>query len=111
MTVKITANGLTALDEFTYKNGYVLTVTDLGSDGLRIELIHSYEGSAAVIMPSDIARRCAHWMLRSLAIREPQLPADLPGALHRLVSNKTLKRGEKRKIRDAIRILKSLQSD
>ena len=111
MTVKITANGLSALNEFTYRNGYTLTVTDMGSDGLRIELIHPYENTAAVIIPPDKALMCVHWMLKTLALQEDKLPAELPEILRRIVDRKSLNRGDKKKIRNAIRTLRDWQSD
>ncbi len=111
MVLGLAVNNMLGLDEFKYHNGYEFTATDLGSEGVRIELVHPSQGTSAVIMPPDKARRCAHWILRSLALREPNLPSELPELLYRLVNNKTLRRGDKKKIREAIQILRLWQSD
>jgi hypothetical protein len=110
MTVELSANSQVGVAEFSYQDGYVLMVSDLGSEGVRIELTHPREGSATVIMPPQKVQSCAHWMLRTLALRKNSLPEELPEVLHRLVNNKTLRRGEKKKVRDAIQIIRRWES-
>jgi len=100
-----------ALEQFSYEGGYLLLCSDLGSQGVKIELVHPDEGSSAVILPSEKAQQCARWMLRTLAQRKDDLLYELPDILQRIIgsngSEVTLKRGDKKKLRDTIQILRN----
>jgi len=100
-----------ALEQFSYESGYSLRCSDLGSQGAKIELVHPDEGSSAVILPPEKAQQCARWMLRTLAQQKDDLLDELPEILQRIIgrdgSEKTLKRCDKKKLRDVIQILRN----
>lgn len=103
-----------ALPEFCYENGYTFFGTDLGGTGVKIELVNKHEGGGAIILPPNKAEECANWLLGTLAQKGLGLPKELPDVLARIVSQKglsrVLKRGDKKKIKDALRVLKKWQS-
>ncbi|MHC4644766.1 MAG: hypothetical protein ACYTBJ_04640 [Planctomycetota bacterium] len=99
-----------SLSEFCYENGYVFRGTDLGGLGVKIELGHEDESSVAIILPPGKAQECAQWLLRTLGQVYHSLPEDLPDILQKIVAQKEmeriLERGDKRKIKAAVRALK-----
>ncbi|MHC4617872.1 MAG: hypothetical protein ACYTEQ_08980 [Planctomycetota bacterium] len=102
-----------SLSEFRYENGYVFCGTDLGGLGVKIELLHKEkeEGGGAIILPPGKARECAKWLLTTLGQTHPHLPKELPEILKKIIKRKEatriLERGDKKKIRDALRLLKN----
>jgi len=103
-----------AIAGFSYQNGYLLSATDMGNQGVKIELAHHQQDSGAIILPPAKAKECARWLLQTIAQRNQNPLNDLPDILGRLVKQKqsgsVLKRGDKKKIREALRLLKSPQA-
>jgi len=99
-----------SLSSFCYEDGYALLGTDLGNEGVKIELVHKYEDGRAIILPPRKAKECGKWLLRTLGRVGQNLPEGLPDILEKLTKQKRvdriLKRGEKKKIKDAIKVLK-----
>ncbi len=99
-----------SLARFCYESGYVLLGTDMGNEGVKIELVREHEDGRAIILPPKTAKECGKWMLRTLGRVGRNLPEELPDILERLTKQKRvdriLKRGEKKKIKDAIKVLK-----
>jgi hypothetical protein len=103
-----------ALAQFFYENGFLLLGTDLGNHGVKIELVHKNEAGGAIILPPKQAAKCAGWLLDTLGQPKPTLPDELPAILRRIVRQKrlghALKRGDKKKIQDALQLLKKQQA-
>jgi hypothetical protein len=101
-----------AMAEFRYENGYALLGTDLGKHGVKIELRHKDEDVAAIILPPEQARQCAGWLLGTLGQDGHNLPQELPDILRRIIKRKQpgpiLDHGDKKKIQDTLRVLRSL---
>jgi len=100
-----------ALAGFLFEDGYIFSATDLGKKGVKIELSHKDEDSAAVILPPQKAEECARWLLQTLEQPNRDLLRELPDILKRLTKQKglgqALQRGDKKKIRDAVKILRA----
>lgn len=100
-----------ALSGFRYQNGYTFRATDLGNRGVKIELLHERDAGGAIILPPEEVSQCGRWLLRTLKQDRHGLPAELPDILKRLSSqkaaNRVLQRGDKKKIKDALKILRS----
>ncbi len=98
-----------ALPEFSYKNGYLLSVTYLGKHGVKIGLDHQTD-AAAIILPPEEARQCATWLLNTIDLKNHNSLGELHAILQRLIKHKQSKRllehGDKKKIKDAIKLLK-----
>jgi len=98
-----------ALTRFSYQNGYLLSVIDLGKHGVKIELRHQTD-AAAIILPPEEAKQCATWLLNTISLNNHNLLGELPAILQRLIKNKQSKRilehGDKKKIKEAIKLLK-----
>jgi hypothetical protein len=111
------SRGVAALPEFHYKNGYTLCLADLGKVGVKIELTDANEASAAVILPPDKTQECSKWLSRTIGQQSRSLPEELSKILGRLLTwrepssgsekepNKILERGDKKTIKDALRLL------
>lgn len=103
-----------ALPGFYYKDGYILSCTDLGKAGVKIELTHRNEGSGAIILPPDKAQDYLGWLLQTLGHRNHALSEEFVEILKRLINekklDKILKRGDKKKVKDVLKFLKNLQS-
>ncbi len=104
----------TVLPQFYYKNGYTLCLADLGKAGVKVELIDSNEGSAAVILPPDKTQEASRWLSKTIGRRSPSdraagLPEELSKILGRLLKNrepkKILERGDKKTIKEALKLL------
>ena len=99
-----------ALPGFTYKNGYTLSTTDLGDHGVKIELNRAFDVGGAVILPPDKVHECGRWMLKSLGQNSLGLSTELVDVLQRIIrhkkASKILERGDKKKIKDALKILR-----
>ena len=98
-----------AIPQFSYQNGYLLSVIDLGKHGVKIELHHQTD-AAAIILPPAKAKQCATWLLNTISLKDNEPLTELPGVLQRLIKHKQskriLKHGDKKKIKDAIKVLK-----
>ncbi|MHC4528286.1 MAG: hypothetical protein ACYTEX_11890 [Planctomycetota bacterium] len=103
-----------AISEFCYENGYALSVTDLGNKGVKIELGHEYGDGGAIILPPEKAKECAKWLLRTIGQIKHSPLKELCDILQRLMREKALgqalQRGEKKKIAEAVRLLRIQQS-
>lgn len=103
-----------ALRQFHYKKGYSLLCSDLGSEGVKVELGHSDEDASAVVLPPDKVRQCARWMLRTLELRNHDSLKELPEILQRIItgngSKKAFKRGDKKKLREAMKFIANFRS-
>jgi hypothetical protein len=101
----------TALPEFRYEAGYIFSASDLGRLGVKIELNNRYETGVAIILPPGKVGECGIWLLETLEQESNGLLKELLGILERLSKQKgfrpTLRRGDKKTIRDAIKVLKS----
>jgi len=104
-----------ALSGFYYEDGYTLLGTDLGGLGVKMELMRKHKGGGAVILPPHKARECAQWLQRTLGQVNQSLPKELPDVLERIIEQEglapVLKRGDKKKIKDVIKILKAQQGE
>ena len=100
-----------ALPPYSYEDGYTFSVTDLGKLGVKIELKHRYDTAGAIILPPKEVAKCGRWMLETLEQESNGMPKELHGILERLSRQSgfkpTLKRGDKKKIKDALKVLNS----
>ena len=100
-----------ALPGFVFSNGYTLQASDLGNSGVKIELLHDYDTVGAIILPPKEVGRCSRWLFQTLGQDRFGLPGELPEILRRLSTEKNagrvLRRGDKARIRDALKALKS----
>jgi hypothetical protein len=103
------ADRASALTQFSYQDGYLLSVTGLGKHGVKVELRHQAD-AAAIILPPEEARQCATWLLNTIDLKNHNSLGELHAILQRLIKHKQSKRilehGDKRKIKDAIKLLK-----
>jgi len=103
-----------ALSEFSYENGYALSATDLGNRGVKIELAHEYKDGGAIILPPAKAEEYGKWLLQTIGQMKYSPLKELCDILQRLMREKALgrilQRGDKQKIREAVRLLKIQQS-
>lgn len=99
-----------ALSCFTYRNGYVLSATDLGKGGVKLALSHDHDSEAAIILPPEKVHECGRWLLQTMDQDVRGLPTEIRDILRRLTESKSASRilqyGEKKKIRDALRVLR-----
>ena len=98
-----------AIARFCYEDGYAFLVTDLGKRGVKIELAHEDEGSGAIILPPAKAEECGKWLLQTIGQMKYSPLKELSGILKRVLREKALdrilQRGDKKKIREAVRLL------
>lgn len=99
-----------SLPAFLYEDGYTLLATDLGKSGVKIELSHNYNVGGALILPPEQVEAYGRWLLETLGQDSNGLPKQLTGILERL-SKQTgfkakLERGDKKKMKDALKVLK-----
>jgi len=100
-----------SLPPFVFGNGYSLTAFDLGKAGVKLELHHNGDVGAAIILPAAQVQRLGRWLLRTLGQDEHGFPVELGGILERLsktkIENSVLERGDKKRIKEALRALRS----
>ena len=100
-----------ALSGFHYQNGYRLSATDMGNQGVKIELVHDQDVAGAIILPPGKVGECGRWLLKTIGQNKHGLPNELLEILQRLNKQKNdelmLQRGDKKTIKNSIRILKS----
>ena len=99
-----------ALSGFNYEDGYKFSAIDLGDHGVKIELNRAFDVGAAIILPPDQVKECGRWMMKSLGQNTLGLSKELVDVLQRLVrhekASKILERGDKKKIKDALKVLR-----
>jgi len=99
-----------ALSGFTFEDGYKFSAIDLGDHGVKIELNRAHDVGAAIILPPDQVRECGRWMMKSLGQNSLGLSKELVDVLQRLIrhekASKILERGDKKKIKDALKVLR-----
>ena len=99
-----------AFSTFRYEDGYKLSAVDLGIRGVKIELNQTYDTGAAIILPPKKVKDCGKWLLQTLGQDSHGLPRELSDILTRLITHKKaaqiLERGDKTKIKDALKILR-----
>ena len=99
------------LPAFIFRNGYTLETSDLGNSGVKIELLHENDAVAAIILPPKEVGEFGRWLLQTLGQDRYGLPKELPEILSRLSKQKKatqiLRRGDKTRIRDALKVLQS----
>ena len=109
--LKITSD---ALPPFQYEDGYTLSARDWGKLGVKIELNNEYEHGMAIILPPRQVGKYGRWLLGTLEQDSNGLPKQLYEILERLSGQKgmmlNLRRGDKKKIKDALKVLKSHKS-
>ena len=107
---RLLKHGRAALPEFHYEDGYRLSAKDLGKTGVKIELSHNYNVGGAIILPPEQVRECGTWLLETLEQESNGLPKQLTDILERLSKQSgfraKLERGDKKKIKDALKVLK-----
>jgi hypothetical protein len=100
-----------SLPPFVFGNGYSLAAFDLGNSGVKVELGHEGDVGAAVILPPEEVHKLGRWLLRTLGQDRHGLPEDLGRILERLsktkVEHSILERGDKKRIKEALRALKT----
>lgn len=99
-----------SLQAFLYEDGYTLSATDLGKSGVKIELSHNYNIGGALILPPEQVEAYGRWLLETLGQDRNGLPKQLTGILERLSKQSgfkaKLERGDKKKMKDALKVLK-----
>lgn len=104
----------TALPEFRYEAGYIFSASDLGRLGVKIELNNQYDAGVAIILPPGKVGECGVWLLETLEQESKGLLTELLDVLERLSKQKggkpMLQRGDKKTIKDAIKVLKKQSS-
>ena len=104
------ARRFSALPGFRYCNGYTFRATDLGKQGVKIEIGHEDDVGAAIILPPKEVGQCGRWLLKTLGQDRYGLPKELGDILQRLSGQRGAERilewGDKKKIKDALRILR-----
>jgi hypothetical protein len=103
-----------ALPPFQYEGGYTLSASDLGKLGVKIELNNEYEHGMAIILPPRKVGEYGRWLLGTLEQDGNGLPKQLYEILERLSEQKgmrlNIRRGDKKKLKDALKVLKSHKS-
>ncbi len=106
-------HGRGVLPAFRYEDGYTLSASDLGKLGVKIELNHEHDAGVAIILPPEKVAECGRWMLETLEQDSNGLPQQLRGILERLSRQSgfkpTLQRGDKKRIREALKALRQSQ--
>ena len=104
----------TALPAFRYEAGYKFSASDLGKIGVKIELNNEYDTGAAIILPPRKVGECGTWLFETIGQENHSFLKELRGILERLSKQSglrpTLQRGDKKKIKDALKVLNSQSS-
>lgn len=97
-----------SLPGFQYQNGYSFSATDLGNNGVKIELFHENDVASAIIIPTGAVGEFGKWLLDTLGQDQHGFPNELPDILRRLCKYKrpVFKRGDKKRLKDTIRALR-----
>jgi hypothetical protein len=99
-----------AFSTFRYKDGYTFSAIDLGNQGVKIELTQTYDMGGAIILPPDKVHDCGRWLLQTIGQDSFGLPNELSDILSRILAHKKsgqiFERGDKTKIKDALKVLR-----
>ena len=102
---------ISSLPAFVYGNGYSLTVSDIGSGGVKLELGYHGDVGAAIILPPEEVGNLGRWLLQTLGQDQYGFPVEIGGILERLskapAQSEILERGDKKRIKEALRALRS----
>lgn len=78
---------------------------------MKLELSHNGDVGAAVMLPPEAVQELGRWLLRTLGQDEHGFPVEIGEILERISkakkTNPILQRGDKTRIREAIRALKA----
>ena len=85
---KLPHRQVASLPPFVFGNGYSLSAFDLGNSGVKLELYHNGDVGAAIILPSA----------------QVQILERLSKAK---IENSVLERGDKKRIKEALRALRT----
>ncbi len=100
-----------SLPPFAFGSGYSLKAFDLGNAGVKLELHHDGDTEAAIILPPREVGSLGRWLLNTLGQDKHGLPVELGGILERLtkpnLKHPILERGDKKRIKEALRTLRS----
>jgi len=100
-----------SLPSFEYGNGYSLTAYDLGSGGVKLQLESHGDVGAAIILPPEEVGNLGRWLLQTLGQDQHGFPVEIGGILERLskapAQSEILERGDKKRIKEALRVLRS----
>jgi hypothetical protein len=100
-----------SLAPFTFGNGYSLAAFDLGGGGVKMELRREDNVEAAIILPPEEVGNLGRWLLATLGQDEHGFPVELSDILERISKTKValpvLERGDKKRIKQAIRALRA----
>ena len=107
---KLVNHARTALPAFRYEAGYKFSASDLGKIGVKIELNNEYDTGAAIILPPRKVGECGTWLFETIGQENHSFLKELRGILERLSKQSglrpTLQRGDKKKIKDALKVLR-----
>jgi len=99
---------------FRYVAGYTFSASDLGKLGVKIELNNEYETGVAIILPPMKVGECGVWLLETIGQENHGLLQELCDILERLNKQSgprtTLQRGDKKTIKNVLKVLKSQSS-
>ena len=100
-----------SLPSFVYGNGYSLTASDLGSGGVKLELGCRGDVGAAILLPPEEVGNLGRWLLQTLGQDQYGFPFEIREILERLskapAPSEILERGDKKRIKEALRVLRS----
>lgn len=107
---KLTEHIHSALPEFQYEAGYILSASDLGKLGVKIELNNQFDVGVAIILPPEKVGEFGIWLLETLEQEGKGLLKEVLDILERLSKQKgskaTLLRGDKKKLKNTVKYLK-----
>ncbi len=90
---------------FSYTSGCDLMIMDFADGGVKIELFYANEDLLGIILPVKKAEQLMHWLSCTLGQPVQKLPTQLRNILKRAIANKEWKYGDKRKLKEAIKVL------
>lgn len=107
---KLTKHIHSALPEFRHEAGYILSASDLGKLGVKIELNNQFDVGVAIILPPEKVGEFGIWLMETLEQEGKGLLKELLDTLERLSKQKgpraTLQRGDKKKLKNTVKFLK-----
>ena len=102
-----------ALERFSYNNGYLLEGIDLGMyAGVKLVMTHEQYDTATILLDNETAEKLAFWLLKTMGQDVPLLPNKLPITLRGILDQKgyniKLKRGDRKVIERTMAILRDV---